>query len=157
MLDALSPQRSLSMSSTGITLFATDPMFGLPDSSPFVIKTEIQLKMAGLAYDKVSTTPPQAPNGKLPYINDHDEVVTDSTFIRAHIEHKYGRDLDQGLDARQRAQAWTIERLLETRLRPQVFSPIPSEKIDEALYEGRRHGRGWVLSVGLFGAPFSPR
>ena len=60
------------MSSTGITLFASNPMLGLPDSSPFVIKTEVQLKMAGLTYDKVSTTPPQAPNGKLPYINDHD-------------------------------------------------------------------------------------
>jgi hypothetical protein len=46
----------------------------------------------------------------------------------------------------------TIERLLETRIRPRVFSPIPSEKIDEALYEGRSGVRGWVLSGGIFGA-----
>lgn len=142
MLGALFPQQSLSMSATGITLFATNPMFGLPDSSPFVIKTEVQLKMAGLAYDKVSTTPPQAPNGKLPYINDHDEVVTDSTFIRAHIEHKYGLDLDQGLDARQRAQAWAIERLLEDHLyfamvwfrwiEPDNFAKGPAHFVDRA-------------------------
>lgn len=104
------------MSSSSITLFATRAAFGLPDTSPFVIKAEVQLKMAGLAYERVSAIPPQAPNGKLPYINDHDEVVSDSTFIRAHIEQKYGVDLDSGLDARQRAEAWAIERLLEDHL-----------------------------------------
>jgi glutathione S-transferase len=74
------------------------------------------LKMAGLAYRRESAIPPQAPKGKLPYITDDAEVITDSTFIRAHIEHKYGVDLDEGLDARQRAQAWAIERLLEDHL-----------------------------------------
>ncbi|TPG08195.1 glutathione S-transferase family protein [Rhodanobacter glycinis] len=104
------------MSSSGLTLHATRAAFGLPDSSPFVIKTEVQLQMAGLAYDRASAIPPQAPNGKLPFINDHDEVVSDSTFIRAHVERKYGVDLDEGLDAPQRAQAWAIERLLEDHL-----------------------------------------
>ena len=104
------------MSSSSLTLYASRAGFGLPDTSPFVIKTEVQLKMAGLAYDRASTIPPQAPNGKLPFINDHDEVVSDSTFIRAHIERKYGVDLDEGLDARQRAESWAIERLLEDHL-----------------------------------------
>jgi glutathione S-transferase len=104
------------MSSSSFTLYASRAGFGLPDTSPFVIKTEVQLKMAGLAYDRASTIPPQAPNGKLPFINDHDEVVSDSTFIRAHIERKYGVDLDEGLDARQRAESWAIERLLEDHL-----------------------------------------
>lgn len=104
------------MSSSGITLYATRAGFGLPDTSPFVIKTEVQLKMAGLVYDRASAIPPQAPNGKLPFINDHDEVVSDSTYIRAHIERKYEVDLDEGLDARQRAEAWAIERLLEDHL-----------------------------------------
>ena len=104
------------MSSSSLTLYASRAGFGLPDTSPFVIKTEVQLKMAGLAYDRTSTIPPQAPNGKLPFINDHDEVVSDSTFIRAHIERKYGVDLDEGLDARQRAESWAIERLLEDHL-----------------------------------------
>ena len=99
-----------------ITLYATMPGFGMPDTSPFVIKTEVQLQMAGIDYERVSAIPPQAPNGKLPYITDHDDVVCDSTFIREHIERRYGVDLDAGLDARQRAQAWTIERLLEDHL-----------------------------------------
>jgi glutathione S-transferase len=104
------------MSSSSITLYASRPGFGLPDTSPFVIKTEVQLKMAGLAYDRASAIPPEAPNGKLPFVNDHDEVVSDSTFIRAHIERKYEVDLDEGLDARKRAESWAIERLLEDHL-----------------------------------------
>ncbi len=99
-----------------ITLYATRPAFGLPDSSPFVMKTEVQLKMAGLAYDKVASIPPQAPNGKLPYLVDDGVTVSDSTFIRAHIERRYAVDLDDGLDARQRAEAWAVERLLEDHL-----------------------------------------
>ena len=33
-----------------ITLFTYGPMFGLPDPSPFCMKAEILLKMAGLPY-----------------------------------------------------------------------------------------------------------
>jgi len=135
------------MSSTGLTLYVSRPGFGLPDSSPFVLKTEVQLKMAGLVHGRVSTTPPQAPNGKLPFIDDHGEVVGDSTFIRAHLERKYGVDLDAGLDAPQRAQAWTIERLLEDHLYfamvwfrwidPDNFAKGPAHFVDSAPEEQR--------------------
>jgi glutathione S-transferase len=104
------------MPASPITLHVTRAGFDLPDASPFVMKTEVQLKMAGLAYHRVATIPPQAPSGKLPYIVDRGEVVTDSTLIRAHIERTYGVDLDQGLDTRQRAECWAIERLLEDHL-----------------------------------------
>jgi glutathione S-transferase len=104
------------MSATCLTLYATRAGFGLPDTSPFVLKTEVQLQMAGLAYERASAIPPQAPKGKLPYIDDHGTVVTDSTFIREHIERTRGIDLDDGLDALQRAQAWAIERMLEDHL-----------------------------------------
>jgi hypothetical protein len=33
-------------------------------------------------------------------------VIADSTFIRAHIERKYGFDFDAGLSQQGRAQAW---------------------------------------------------
>jgi glutathione S-transferase len=104
------------VSASRLTLYATRAGFGLPDTSPFVLKTEVQLQMAGVAYDRVSAIPPQAPRGKLPYIDDHGVVVADSTFIRAHIERTYGIDLDAGLDPSQRAQAWAIERMLEDHL-----------------------------------------
>ena len=99
-----------------ITLYAFGPAFGLPDPSPFVMKSAIHLQMAGLPYRTDLTGFPVAPKGKLPYINDGGEVIADSTFIRSHIERKYGVDLDDGLTARQRAEAWAIERMLEDHL-----------------------------------------
>jgi glutathione S-transferase len=99
-----------------ITLYSYGPALGLPEGSHFCMKTEIQLKMAGLAYVKDFTGLPQAPKGKLPYIRDGHEIVPDSSFIRQHIERKYGIDLEAGLDARQRAEGWAIERMLEDHL-----------------------------------------
>jgi glutathione S-transferase len=99
-----------------ITLYAFGPAFGLPDPSPFVTKTAIHLQMAGLTYRTDLTGFPVAPKGKLPYINDDGQIVADSTFIRTHIERKYGVDLDEGLNARQRAEAWAIERMCEDHL-----------------------------------------
>lgn len=91
------------MTASNIIFYASRPGFNLPDTSPFVMKTEVQLKMAGLAFEKVAAIPPEAPKGKLPYIVDDGEVVPDSTFIRAHIERKYDVDLDDGLDASRHA------------------------------------------------------
>jgi glutathione S-transferase len=104
------------MTTPQITLYGCAPAFGLPDPSPFVTKTEVQLQMAGLPYHKVFAIPPEAPKGKLPYIDDAGEIVCDSSFIRAHLERKYALDLDAGLDVRQRAEAWAVERLLEDHL-----------------------------------------
>lgn len=87
--------------------------FGLPEISPFVTKTEVQLKMAGLAYRKERAMPPASPKGQLPYIDDNGQNIADSTFIRAHVERKYGFDFDAGLDRQQRAQAWAFERMIE--------------------------------------------
>jgi glutathione S-transferase len=96
-----------------ITLYGFGAGFGLPEISPFVTKTEVQLKMAGLAYRKERAMPPASPKGQLPYIDDDIGSIADSTFIRAHIETKYGFDFDAGLDRIQRAQAWAFERMIE--------------------------------------------
>jgi glutathione S-transferase len=99
-----------------IVLYGFGAGFGLPEISPFVTKTEIQLKMAGLAYRKQQALPPSSPKGQLPYIDDDGERIADSGFIRAHIERKYGFDFDDGLNPRQRAQAWAFERMIEHHL-----------------------------------------
>lgn len=90
--------------------------FGLPEISPFVTKTEVQLKMVGLAYTKQPSRPTESPKGQLPFIDDDAELIADSTFIRAHVERKYGVDFDDGLDLAERAQAWAIERMLENHI-----------------------------------------
>nr|WP_298681773.1 glutathione S-transferase family protein [uncultured Dongia sp.] len=99
-----------------ITLFAFGPAFDLPEASPYVMKTETQLKMAGLPYEKDFTGFDKAPKGKLPYIRDGETVVADSTFIRQHIEWSYGVDFDAGLNLQQRAAAWAVERMIEDHL-----------------------------------------
>jgi glutathione S-transferase len=99
-----------------ITLYSFGPNFGLPDPSPFAMKTQVQLKMAGLTYASDHGGRAFAPKGKLPFIDDDGIVVADSAFIRDYVERTYVVDLDRGLDGRQRAQAWAIERMLEDHL-----------------------------------------
>ncbi|HKG77650.1 MAG TPA: Tom37 metaxin N-terminal-like domain-containing protein, partial [Beijerinckiaceae bacterium] len=98
-----------------ITLYAFGPAFGLPDPSPFVTKAEVLLKMAGLPYRTESSMAAfrKAPKGRLPYIDDNGTIVADSTFIRWHIEKKYGMDFDAAYAARERATAWAVEKMLE--------------------------------------------
>jgi glutathione S-transferase len=99
-----------------ITLYNFGPAFGLPDPSPFVMKVEILLKMAKLSYRTDNGGFSKAPKGKLPYIDDDGTIITDSTFIRWHIETKYRIDFDHGLDAGERAIAWAFEKMAEDHL-----------------------------------------
>ncbi len=99
-----------------ITLHTFGPAFGLPDPSPFVIKAEVLLKMAGLPYQTVRSGPLKAPKGKLPYLVDDGELIADSTFIRWHLEKKHGADFDKGLSREQRAIGWAFEKMAEEHL-----------------------------------------
>jgi glutathione S-transferase len=99
-----------------ITLFTFGPFFGLPDGSPFVTKTMLLLKIAGLEYRADRGGYRKAPKGKLPYIDDDGVIVADSTFIRAHIERKYSFDFDAGLTPEQKSIAWMAERTCEDHL-----------------------------------------
>ena len=120
-----------------ITLFGFGPAFGLPDPSPFVMKTEIQLKMAGVPYRFERAAPQTAPKGKIPFIQIGAHRVGDSTFIRAHIEKHHNFDFDAGLSTHERAQAWAIERMLEDHL---YFAMIQHRWMDdENWYKGPSH------------------
>lgn len=99
-----------------ITLHTFGPFFGLPDASPFVMKGEMLLKLAGLPYATSTRGFTRAPKGKLPYIDDDGEIVADSTLIRMHIERKYGFDFDRSLGPRDRGIAWSVEKMLEDHL-----------------------------------------
>jgi glutathione S-transferase len=99
-----------------IILYGFGPGFGLPEISPFVTKTEVQLKMAGLPYRKERARPTASPKGQLPFVEDDGEAIADSTFIRAHLEGKYGFDFDAPLSLQDRARAWAFERLIEHHL-----------------------------------------
>ena len=75
-----------------ITLFGAGPGFGLPEISPYVTKTEVQLQLAGLVYRKERARPQQSPKGQVPFISDDGHLVADSTFIRAYLEQKLQRE-----------------------------------------------------------------
>ncbi|WP_437306486.1 glutathione S-transferase family protein [Sorangium sp. So ce388] len=139
-----------------ITLYCFGPMFGLPEASPYVTKTEVQLKLLGLAYGKERGRPDQSPKGQLPFIDEEGERIADSHFIREHLEKKHGKDLDAGLDARQRAEAWAIERMLENQfaaasgyarwLIPENFAKGPARFVDGAPEELRPKLREELLA-----------
>lgn len=99
-----------------ITLYTFGPAYGLQDASPFVVKAMLLLKMAQLPYTTDSRSFSRAPKGKLPYIQDGTEIIADSTFIRWHIEEKYGVDFERTLSAKERGTAWALEKLLEDNL-----------------------------------------
>lgn len=99
-----------------ITLYAFGPNFGLPDPSPFCMKAMILMKMANLPYEFRLCDPRKAPKGKGPFIVDEGATVPDTTFIRWHLEKKYGHDFDAGLSPHQRASAWAFEKLCEDNL-----------------------------------------
>src|SRR5215469_3062150 len=80
------------------------------------MKVELLLKMAQLPYHTETGGFGKAPKGKLPYIDDDGVVIPDSTFIRWHVEKKYGFDFDKGLDARQKSTAWAFEKMAEDQL-----------------------------------------
>ncbi|WP_437927248.1 glutathione S-transferase family protein [Sorangium sp. So ce291] len=139
-----------------ITLYCFGPMFGLPEASPYVTKTEVQLKLLGLPYRKERGRPDQSPKGQLPFIDEEGERIADSHFIREHLEKKHGKDLDAGLDARQRAEAWAIERMLENQfaaasgyarwLIPENFAKGPARFVDGAPEELRPKLREELLA-----------
>lgn len=92
------------------------PALGLPDPSPFCLKAMILMEMSGLPYRRVRGDMRKAPKGKLPVLVDGGQSIPDSSFIRLHLERKYGIDFDNGLDAGQRGTNWAIEKMLEDHL-----------------------------------------
>lgn len=138
-----------------ITLSGAGPMFGLPEASPYVTKTEVQLQMLGLPYRKERARPEQSPKGQVPFIDDDGARIADSHFIREHLEKKHGKDLDAGLGARERAEAWALERMLENHfgptmgwarwLIPENFAKGPAHFVDGAPEELRPKLRAEML------------
>lgn len=100
-----------------ITLYTFGPAFDLPDPSPFVMKAQVLLKMAGQPFRTDTSGFRKAPKGKMPYLQDDDgTLIADSTFIRFYLEKKYAIDFDEGLSAEQRAVAWAFEKMAEDHM-----------------------------------------
>lgn len=132
-----------------ITLHGFGPFLGTPDSSPFVIKVMLLLKLAGVPFRTVRGNPFKGPQRFLPYIEDDGVLVADSTLIRFHIEKKYQFDFDQSLRLEQKATAWAVERMCEDHL---YFAMLDLRWIDVANF---RAGLGGHM-FGAIPAPVRP-
>lgn len=100
-----------------ITYFQFQPGFGVPNASPFCMKGEILLKMAGLEYrSETMDDPRKAPKGKLPFLIDDGTEIADTALIQRHLQNKYGVDFDDGLNADERATSHAMARMIEERL-----------------------------------------
>jgi glutathione S-transferase len=115
-----------------ITLYTFGQFFGLPDPSPFVTKADVLLKMSKVPYSSVAKGLGGAPKGKLPYITDGDVKIADSTFIRLHLEKKYGVDFDAGMSAADKGTAWAVEKMLEDNL---YWAVVHERWLDDANFD----------------------
>ncbi|NUP14431.1 MAG: glutathione S-transferase family protein [Polyangiaceae bacterium] len=97
-----------------IRLFQFPRMFAIPNLSPFCSKMETWLRIAGVPYEVVDTPDPRkGPRAKLPFIEDGDVRIADTSHIIEHLKRTRGVDPDARLDDGQRAVALLVQRTLE--------------------------------------------
>jgi len=100
-----------------LTVYKTGPLLGLPDASPFVVKLETWLRMAGIPYRTGTADMRKAPKGKVPYVADGDRLLGDSHLIIEHLKIKHGDPLnDAGLTPGERAMAQALQSMFEADL-----------------------------------------
>lgn len=90
----------------------------LASPSPFCLKLETWLRLAGVAYQtRADFNPMKAPKGKAPWVEfDDGTKVGDSTLIIAEIERRMGVSLDAHLDEATRRRHILVQRTLEDHL-----------------------------------------
>ncbi len=100
-----------------ITLYQFRPVWGLPNASPFCMKVETYLRMAGLPFQLARNADVRkAPKKKLPFIDDNGKVIADSGFVIDYLKATYGDPLDQALTPFEQAQILAMRRLFEEHL-----------------------------------------
>ncbi|MEZ0369071.1 MAG: glutathione S-transferase family protein [Candidatus Sericytochromatia bacterium] len=100
-----------------ITLYQPPPAWGLPNASPFCMKLETYLRMAGIPFQVNSQASPlKAPGGKVPYIETDGRLMGDSGLIIDYLEARQQEPLDRHLSPAQKALALAIRRMLEEHL-----------------------------------------
>src|SRR6185436_8427845 len=82
-----------------IELHQFPPMLGVMNPSPFCMKVEVFLRLAGLEYAVVTAAPLGQPKGKLPVVRDEGLVVPDSEAIVAHLQRVHGARMPSALAA----------------------------------------------------------
>jgi glutathione S-transferase len=105
---------------------------GVMNPSPFCMKVEVFLKLAGLAYRvDDGTLPMRLPKGKLPALRDGGTLVCDSQAIVEHLQQRFAPQLPAGLRERERAADLALRRLFEEHY---YFTALWGRWIDDAAF-----------------------
>jgi glutathione S-transferase len=100
-----------------LIVHALPSAWGLPSISPFCLKLEVWLRLAGLPFTTViDATPFRGPKRKLPWIEHEGRKLGDSGFIIEYLESRFGRSPDERLTPAERAVAHALRRLVEENL-----------------------------------------
>ncbi|XP_052861436.1 failed axon connections isoform X2 [Anopheles cruzii] len=95
--------------------FTRTPM--LPSISPFCLKVETWLRLAGLKYENIDhKLKLRSKKGQLPFVEVNGEEIADSTIIMKELAQRYEKDLDAALTQEQRNIAHAMISMLENHL-----------------------------------------
>ena len=91
--------------------------WGLPSVSPFCLKLDSFLRMAGIEHESLTAaTPFGGPKKKAPWIEHGSTKLGDSAIIIEYLKDEFGKDPDAHLNAEQRGTTVAIQRLVEEHL-----------------------------------------
>jgi len=122
-----------------IELLQFAPGSGLMNLSPFCMKVEVFVRLAGLEYRCINdATPLRAPKGKLPVLRDAGTVVPDSAAIVAYLQQRYASRMPAALAVPETASHLALRRLIEDHL---YFAMLRLRWIDDA---------GWAFTKPAF-------
>jgi len=101
-----------------IKLYAFGPNLGMIDPSPFVLKIDLFLRLTKIKTKRICgfQNLKKAPKGKLPFIVDGDQTISDSMFIMEYLTEKYQVTLDDFLSTEEKATAYLLTKSLDENL-----------------------------------------
>lgn len=89
----------------------------LPSMSPYCLKVETWLRLAGLKYENIDhKLKLRSKKGQLPFVEVNGEEIADSTIIIKELGQRYEKDLDTALTQEQRNIAHAMISMLENHL-----------------------------------------
>ncbi|XP_076263726.1 failed axon connections isoform X2 [Rhynchophorus ferrugineus] len=95
--------------------FSRTPL--LPSMSPYCLKVESWLRLAGIKYENVDHKMKyRSKKGLLPFVELNGEEIADSALIIKELSQKFNNDLDAGLTAEQRNLAHATISMIENHL-----------------------------------------
>lgn len=102
---------------TELCVYHLPGRWGLETVSPFCLKLDAFLRMAGIEHESITaSTPFGGPKKKAPWITYQGRTLGDSAFIIDFLAKEFDKDIDAHLTSEQRGTAVAIQRLVEENL-----------------------------------------